>query len=119
MKKLVILLVMLLLPVLAQASSYTLSWTDNSVNEAGFKIERRAMNPDGSVVSDFTEVGQVDADITTYKDTTPNEQVYCYRVKAFNIVGESAYTNEDCGTGPIGAPGQLTVTFTLTVVVSP
>lgn len=35
---------------------------------------------------------------------------YCYRVYAFNSAGNSAYSNEDCGTPPVS-----TQSFTLTV----
>jgi len=67
------------------AASLQLSWTDLSDNEDGFKIERRL-----GQIGAFTEVGQVGENITTYIDTTPDGQVYCYQVKAFNIAGEVA-----------------------------
>jgi hypothetical protein len=109
-----ILLVMpfLFLMTVAQAyaaGSLTLNWTDKSDNESGFKIERK-LGPTGT----FAEVGRVGANIVTYPD--PNlayGTAYCYRVRAFNADGDSAYTNEACGTtkaNPLpNAPTGLTV----------
>jgi hypothetical protein len=65
-----------------------LSWTDSSGNEDGFKIERW---PDGRT---FTEIATVAANVTTYSNTglTCN-RFYHYRVRAFNVNGNSAYSN--------------------------
>jgi hypothetical protein len=77
----------------ASAAQLTLTWVDNSANEAGFSIERRA----GSA-GPFGEIGLVAADVTTYGDgsVTPGLS-YCYRVRARNTAGDSAPTNEACG----------------------
>ncbi len=67
-----------------------LSWTDNSTNETGFKIERRT----GS--ANYAVVGTVNQDILSFSDSglTPST-TYTYRVYAFNTVGNSlTYTNE-------------------------
>jgi uncharacterized protein (TIGR02145 family) len=67
-----------------------LTWTDNSTNEAGFKIQRKT----GS--TSYADVTNVNADVTTYTDNglTPNT-TYTYRVYAFNAAGNSlSYTNE-------------------------
>lgn len=71
----------------------TLSWQDNSNNEDGFKIER-ALGQTGT----FAEVGQVAIDVITFVDTTPDNQLYCYRVRAFNAAGDSSYSTVACGT---------------------
>ena len=67
-----------------------LSWTDNSGNEQGFKIERCT----GNGCSNFAEIAQVGANVTSFANTglSPNGR-YRYRVRAFNAAGNSAYSN--------------------------
>lgn len=66
------------------ANSVSLSWTDNSSNELGFRVERR---PPGGT---FATVASVAADTATAVDasTTPATD-YEYRVVAFNSGGDS------------------------------
>jgi uncharacterized protein (TIGR02145 family) len=74
----------------ASTTQINLSWTDNSTNETGFKIERRT----GS--ANYAVVGTVNADVLSFSDTglTPST-TYTYRVYAYNAVGNSlTYTNE-------------------------
>lgn len=77
----------------AEAVSRTqinLSWTDNSGDESGFRIER-CKNPN---CTSFVQIAQVGANVTTFADTTVNRNTsYNYRVRAFNAAGNSAYTN--------------------------
>ncbi len=71
-----------------------LSWHDNSDNEAGFKIERRT-ETEGS----YKQIATVGPDITTYADRGVVENTtYYYRVRAYNTVGHSSYSNEDTTT---------------------
>jgi len=105
-----LLLLPLLLAVPAKGLSLTLTWTDNSNNETGFKIERKL-----GTTGTFAEVGQVGANINTFVNVPPDFQEYCYQVRAFNSVGDSPYSNEACGTEPLpivvpDAPSDLTVT---------
>lgn len=66
----------------------TLRWADNSDNEAGFKIERAV----GS--GPFEQIGLVGANVVEFVDTTAEEgSEYRYRVRAFNYIGHSGYTN--------------------------
>ncbi len=67
-----------------------LSWNDNSDNETGFMIERKT-GETGSYELIFT----TNANISSYSDTglTPNTKYY-YRIKAYNEIGESSYSNE-------------------------
>lgn len=65
-----------------------LSWTDNSDNEDGFKIER---SPDGAT---WTQIDTVGANVTTYSNTGLTcDQTYYYRVRAYNTQGDSGYSN--------------------------
>ncbi|MDQ8201732.1 fibronectin type III domain-containing protein [Pelagicoccus sp. SDUM812003] len=65
-----------------------LSWTDNSDNEDGFRIERSTTG------GPFTLLATVARNITRYRDDTVEEGVlYRYRVVAFNQFGSSGPTN--------------------------
>jgi hypothetical protein len=67
-----------------------LSWTDNSDNESGFKIERCK----GANCTNYAEVAQVTANVTTFANTgLTKNTTYRYRVRAFNAGGNSAYSN--------------------------
>jgi uncharacterized protein (TIGR02145 family) len=71
-------------------SQINLSWTDNSTNETGFKIERK------TGTGAYAVVGSVNADVLTYNDLglIPNT-TYTYRVYAYNAAGNSpTYSNE-------------------------
>jgi len=69
------------------SSRIKLSWTDNSGNELGFRIER---SKSGDY---FSQVAQVDVNITEYTDTglEPGTQ-YIYRVNSYNRSGVSENT---------------------------
>ena len=63
----------------------TLQWSDNADNEVGFRIERRSLGE-----TEFRTIATVPADVTFYVDPElPVGGGYCYRVIAFNAVGES------------------------------
>jgi hypothetical protein len=92
-----------------------LSWTDNSNNEDGFGIERAA-DPAGP----FTQIGSVGADVTAYVDQgLPPATRFCYRVRAFNKIGFSDYTNVQCGTtgGVPNDPASLQLKVTINVTL--
>ena len=71
------------------SSQINLSWTDNSNNDTGFKIERCQ----GPTCTNFTQVGTTLTNVTTFNNTglTRNTK-YRYRVRAFNA-GNSGYSN--------------------------
>jgi uncharacterized protein (TIGR02145 family) len=76
--------------VVFSTSQINLSWTDNSTNETGFKVDRK------TGTGNYAVVGSVGADITAFNDVglTPNT-AYTYRVYAFNVAGNSpTYSNE-------------------------
>ena len=93
---------------------HDLQWQDNSDNEDGFKIERKTPSVPGDT---FGEIGQVGPDIVVYKDVVTDGQQRCYRVRAFNAAGNSAYTNEACGLPVPKDPVTLTVTVTIVITV--
>jgi uncharacterized protein (TIGR02145 family) len=76
--------------IVASPTQINLSWTDNSTNETGFKIQRRT----GS--ENYTVVGTVNEDAFTFSDSglLPST-TYIYRVYSYNTVGNSpTYSNE-------------------------
>ena len=100
----------------AQTSTYQheLNWQDNSDNEDGFKVERKTPSIPGDT---FGEIGQVGPNVATYQDAVTDGQQRCYRVRAFNAAGDSAYTNEACGLPVPKDPITLTVTVTIVITV--
>lgn len=86
-------------PVLAQFQ-HRLNWTDNSDNEDGFIVERK-----GPTETVYTEIARTAVNARAYDDlTVPSGELHCYRVKAFNVDGESNYSNTYCNDIPSGDP---------------
>ena len=76
--------------VAVDTTQVNLTWTDNSTNEAGYKVQRK--NAGGS----FADIASTAADMCAYSDfgLTPNT-TYTYRVYAYNSAGNSLqYSNE-------------------------
>lgn len=94
-------------PVSGSAAQLGLSWTDNASDETGYLVERRS---GGSAT--FAQIASLPANAAAYLDANlPAGTVYCYRVRAYNGVGPSAYTNEACGTAGGGMTVPLSVTL--------
>ena len=89
----------------AGSSAITVVWTPGSTNQDGFRIER---STDGqatwaiAVSADASQTGFTDGD-------RASEQAVCYRVLAFNGLGDSPPSNVDCTTPP-AAPSDLVAT---------
>ncbi len=67
-----------------------LSWVDNSTNETGFEIERKT-GPNGT----YAQIATVGSNGATYSNSGLSASAtYCYRVRAVNQGGNSAYSNE-------------------------
>ncbi|HXG22698.1 MAG TPA: Ig-like domain-containing protein, partial [Methylomirabilota bacterium] len=78
------------------AAQLTLRWLDASNNEDGFKVERKA-----GTTGTYAQIAVTGANVTSYLDATlTGGATYCYRVRAYNSAGNSAYSNEACGTAP-------------------
>jgi hypothetical protein len=71
-------------------SQINLSWTDNANNETGFAIERCQ----GSTCTNFVQIATTAANVTSFSNTgLARNTRYRYRVRAFNAVGNSGYSN--------------------------
>lgn len=72
-----------------QVTDVALAWTDNSAGESGFKIERKESG------GQYAEIASVNANQTGYTDIGLKAgKTYSYRVRAFNAVAYSEYSNE-------------------------
>ncbi len=82
------------------------SWTDNSTNEDGFVVERSTNDP-----SNFVVLDTLTANTTNFVDSTVlSNTAYYYRVKAFNSINYSYYSdtlNVTTVIVPINAPTDL------------
>jgi hypothetical protein len=74
-----------------------LAWTDNSVDESGFRVERA---PDvGGVAGTYAQIASLGVNVRTYSNTGLTAGTrYWYRVIAYNAVGTSAYSAEASAT---------------------
>ena len=71
-------------------SQINLTWVDGDASEQGFKIEQCT----GAGCSDFAQIATVGANVTSYSNTGLTAATsYSYRVRAYNSVGDSDYSN--------------------------
>ena len=83
----------------ASTNAVTVSWSDNSADESGFKLERSSNGVD------FSEIASLGANTTTFADNgLAAKTAYWYRVRAFNGAGLSGYSNTASVTTPDVAP---------------
>src|SRR5258705_545173 len=72
--------------VAASSSQVNLSWSDNSNNETGFKVQRSTNG------NSFSLVATLGANVTTYANTGLTASTrYYYRVRSYNTKGNSAF----------------------------
>jgi len=69
------------------SSNVTLTWSDNSNNETGFSIYH-------STGGAFSVIGSAGGEALTYTHTSVAAGDHYYMVKAYNGVGESAFSNQ-------------------------
>jgi Cohesin domain/Secretion system C-terminal sorting domain/Fibronectin type III domain/Bacterial Ig-like domain (group 2) len=83
----------------------SLSWTDNSSNESGFKIQRTL-----DTSTTWTLIATLASNSTSYSDTGLNDGTeYFYRVFAFNAGGNSGMSNVAQAVTEMRPPTGLTV----------
>jgi predicted phage tail protein len=108
---------------LLTATTADLHWTDNSPNELGFVVERCVGTAAfcGANPTSFVPLPPTGANVTSLADSglLPGT-TYSWRVRAFNAVGTSAYSNTLSATTLTGpaAPTNLRATYTLRVVLA-
>ncbi len=85
-----------------------LSWTDNTDDESGFKIERRT-GANGNFSGNFSEIASVGGDVISYSDTGLSQGTkYYYRVRVFGgTSGDFSYSNEDNATTLSASSGNI------------
>ena len=89
----------------SSSSSVSVYWSNGSTNQDGFRVER---STDGG--TSWVGAGNTGVNETWFGDyALPSEQPVCYRVIAFNHLGDSPPSNRDCTTPPAG-PTDLTAT---------
>lgn len=89
--------------VFMSTATVQITWTDNSMNEDGFRVERSA-----SDAGPWTTLVTTTAGITSAQDGSgiPNQERVCYRVIAFNQYGDGPASNTSCTAFP-AAPTNL------------
>ena len=95
----------------ATTGQLTASWNDDTPNDHdGFKIERKT-----GTAGTYAQISTAGATTFVYVDATVLVGTnYCYRVRAYNTAGDSAYTPEACQTVAAPTPPAAT-TYTLSV----
>jgi fibronectin type 3 domain-containing protein len=83
--------------VVISSTQVNLSWTANSTNQQGFRIQRSS---DGG--NSWSQIGQVGANATSFADTHASHgTTFLYRIYAYNGAGNSPYSNVAQVTTPL------------------
>src|SRR5262249_54821528 len=89
-------------------NAIVLAWTDNSGNEAGFKIQRKK-----GATGTYTQIATPGVNVTTYTDNDTallDGTQYYYQICANNPAGDSPWSNEVNGITLLSSPSTLTAT---------
>jgi Matrixin/FG-GAP-like repeat/Ig-like domain from next to BRCA1 gene/Fibronectin type III domain len=82
------------------SSAINLVWADNSNNESGFRLERKT-----GAAGTYALIASPAANQTSYTDSgLQASTTYYYRVRAYNSVGNSGYSNEANATTQSSTP---------------
>lgn len=96
-----------------ESATLLLNWRDNSSNELGFTIERLVSG------NNYVQIARVGANTQSYTDSGLNVgSTYCYRVRAFNVAGESLTSNNACATVTGNSPSTSTTQTSSTLQTS-
>jgi len=83
------------------SSGINLTWIDNSLNESGFKIERKT-----EAGGTYAQIATADANATSYSDSGLSASTtYYYRIVSYTDFGSSSYSNEASATTSAAAAG--------------
>jgi hypothetical protein len=86
--------------VRTSGSQINLSWSDQSINETGFRIERCQ----GATCTSFSQVTTLGPNATSYQNSgLRSNRTYRYRVRANGSAGNSSYSNVITCDTQIGA----------------
>ena len=90
--------------IAVSSSGINLTWIDNSLNESGFKMERKT-----GATGTYAQIATASANVTSYSDTGLSaETTYYYRIVSYTDFGSSSYSNEANAITTPQAPSSLT-----------
>ncbi len=96
-----------LFKVTSTATSITIKWTDNAMNESGYKVEKS-----DTTNTNYKQVGSLSSDATQFISNGLTVGVtYFYRVKCTNLVGSSLYSNELSVNFGVGVNNETSATI--------
>lgn len=79
--------------------SISIAWDDNADNEDGFEVRWTGRRPVSQHDDGSRNLNTPNRESFVLTGLFPNYE-YCFRVRAFNVGGNSSYSNEDCATIP-------------------
>jgi titin len=89
------------------SNKVSLAWTDNSIYELHFNIQRKQ-----GTTGTYVDIKTTAANVTGYTDKSglKDGTLYYYRVYATNSAGDSSFSNEASGTTPLAKATSATAT---------